>query len=215
MSSSNKRPKTQSLLDSFLANRQAIKSEPSGDTAGESSKENLDPTQPPAKKLKSVGSDRTTAMRERFRNDPSLCVKLLDKLPFMMKGWCKLCTLKPSKAGGYIQVSYEGCNKFAMLQQIVLCASGQDVAEGEDCSHRCGNTACMTVGHIKADSSELNQKRKNCLVWVPCPHDCGVILVCQHGEADGSGCCIKYMADFSSQEDFEANAIAHRHSASA
>jgi hypothetical protein len=165
----------------------------------------------PLKRRKSVGSDRTVALRDRFRSDPELCKRLLARLPSTRVGWCDIVSLKPTKSDGYIQVSWEGCNKFAMLQQVVLWAAGYDVLEGEDCSHRCHNTACKTVGHVVSDPTSVNQGRKGCEVQHPClpGHGDCYQWTCPHGTADSFVCCIKYAEGFNSHEDFVARSVLH------
>lgn len=122
-------------------------------------------------------------------------------------GWCLLSRLKPTKAGGYIQVSAKGANKFAVLEELVLWAGGVFKEGGEDCSHLCGQPSCTLVGHILAEKSLANQQRKGCIVWIYCPHpQCRqgheVILVCPHSPR-----CIKYCEEYTSMEDIIARGL--------
>lgn len=141
-------------------------------------------------------------MRECCRNDPELCKKILGGLDAIEDGWCELCTLTPSKEGGYVQLSYGGANKFAMLQEVVLWAGGVTKGYGDQCSHRCCRPLCKVVGHICREDPQKNNERKGCVVWVQCPHCELAILVCPHEPK-----CIKFTAGFSSWEDFVANGI--------
>ena len=135
--------------------------------------------------------------------------ELLDTLPAVTDGWCRLCTMVPSKSGGYIQVSWKGANKFAMLQEVALWAGGKTLGPGEQCSHRCARSNCMNVDHILAESELKNQNRKGCLVWVSCPHNdiCNrKVAICLHGSSDADK-CIKYCEGFADHKDFEQRGV--------
>lgn len=112
--------------------------------------------------------------------------------------------MKPTKKNGYIQVSSGGANKFAMLQEVVLWAGGFELAEGEQCFHRCGQPACLVPGHVIAESELLNQRRKGCLVWVDCPHCALKINVCRHGP---DKCILHCEGGFLDSDDFEARGV--------
>lgn len=130
---------------------------------------------------------------------------VLDRLPATTSGWCELVSLAPTKQDGYIQVSFGGANKFAMLQMVVLWAAGRDLYElevpyDEQASHRCHQPRCKTVGHVCPESVFDNNLRKGCLVWIDC-HHCGKkILICRHDPV-----CIKFVEGYSSMEDFIQN----------
>jgi hypothetical protein len=109
--------------------------------------------------------------------------------------------LKPSKEGGYIQLSWEGANKFAVLQEVVLWAGGGFLGDGEQCSHLCGNPAYMTPGHVVAESELENQRRKGCPVWVDCPH-CALKINCCNHTSGLRPKCIKYCAGFADTNAF-------------
>lgn len=143
------------------------------------------------------------SVRLRLSSDPVEARNLVDSLPFRSEGWCRLCTLKPSKEGGYIQVSWQGANKFATLQEVVLWASGCALRPGEQCSHRCCQPACLNLGHVVAESELENQRRKGCLVWVDCRHCALKILVCVHGGQK----CIQYCEGYVDSEAFEAAGV--------
>jgi hypothetical protein len=141
-------------------------------------------------------------VRERCRNDPELCMQILRGLDTVKEGWCELCKLAPSKEKGYIQLSYGGANKFAMLQEVVLWAAGVTKGKGDHCSHLCCKPLCTIVGHVCGEDPKKNNERKGCVVWVDCPH-CGLkILVCPHEPK-----CIKFAPGFSSWEAFLQNGI--------
>lgn len=132
--------------------------------------------------------------------DPSMARIVLDRLPIeKVSGWCKEVSLVPSKEGGYIQVSWSGVNKFAVLQEVVLWAQGQEKANPNDhVSHLCANPRCKTVGHMVVESAGDNNRRKNCRVHIQCTH-CGLrILICPH-----SPLCIKHGGSrFVDMDDF-------------
>lgn len=106
----------------------------------------------------------------RLSGQPALARALLEKLPFTPSGWCQLVTMAPTKSNGYIQLSFEGCNKVVMLQEVVLWAGGSERRGGEQVSHLCCQPSCKTVGHVVSESEALNQRRKGCVPWVKCPH---------------------------------------------
>jgi Zinc-binding loop region of homing endonuclease len=132
--------------------------------------------------------------------DPQMARQVLDRLTTeKVSGWCKEVSLIPSRDGGYVQVSWGGVNKFAVLQEVVLWAQGQEKANPNDhVSHRCANPRCKTVGHMVVESAGENNRRKNCLVHIACTHCHRRILVCPH-----SPLCIKYGGSrFADMDDF-------------
>jgi hypothetical protein len=137
------------------------------------------------------------------RLDPDYAKHILLRLSVRTEGWCELVQLQPTKLDGYIQVSFAGANKFAMLQAVVLWASGKDLTEeGDHCSHRCHNPQCRVVGHVTPESAADNNSRKGCLVWIDC-HHCGKkIFVCMH-----EPCCIKFCEGFRNLEHFLAEGV--------
>lgn len=135
--------------------------------------------------------------------DPDYAKQILSRLPVQLQGWCELVQLEPTKAGGYIQISFAGANKFAMLQLVVLWADGKELTEaGQQCSHRCHNPQCRVVGHVTPESVADNNSRKNCLVWLDC-HHCGKkIFICMH-----EPCCIKFCEGFLNMEDLLSTGV--------
>lgn len=101
----------------------------------------------------------------------------------VQSGFCSLSTLKPTKAGGYIQVSAQGANHFAMLQEVCLWARGINVSGLDDIrsalmrgldsqiSHLCDQPACTLPEHVILESAVENNSRKNCGRVIPCPHE--------------------------------------------
>lgn len=153
---------------------------------------------------------RIESVREIFRQDIELCNRLLGGLQYEKMGECKLCKLKPSKDNGYIQLSALGANKFAVLQEVLLWASGVTQVVRDDnlqCSHRCGHPSCLVPGHVCLESAQKNNQRKNCLVYIDCPHCDLKILVCSH-----SPTCLKEIpVCYSNWEDFISNGIHQWH----
>jgi hypothetical protein len=143
-------------------------------------------------------------MRDRCRGDANLCKKILLGLDVEESGFCKLCKLKPSKEGGYIQISYGGANKFAVLQEVLLWAGGVTLEDGEDqqCSHLCGNPRCTLPEHVFRESTKKNNNRKGCVVWWDCPHCEKKIQICQHEPS-----CVKFVPGFKSWDEFLDNGI--------
>lgn len=149
---------------------------------------------------------RTQVCVDACRISPVYCQQALKSVPSSeMSGWCQLTSLRPTKEGGYPQVSFGGANKFACLQSVVMWAAGLDftmaegpgdAAEGGHASHLCHKPLCMTVGHVVPESAAANNSRKGCLVWIDCHHCAGMILLCTHEPR-----CIKYREGYSSMED--------------
>ena len=141
-------------------------------------------------------------------NSPERARELMDherKQPGVVKeGFCELTPKQPTKVGGYVQVSAWGGNKFACLQQVSVWAMGEDAGDGltRQCSHRCGEPRCLTVGHVCVESTEDNNRRKGCLVAVRCHHCEKYYFVCPHQPS-----CIKFFPGFKSWEDFLENGV--------
>jgi hypothetical protein len=140
------------------------------------------------------------------RLDPDYAKHILSRLPVRTEGWCELVQLRPTKPGGYIQLSVAGVNKFALLQSVVLWADGKDLTKkGDQCSHRCHNPPCRVVGHIIPESAVENNARKGCLVWINCHHCSKKIFVCMH-----EPCCIKFCEGFRDTEHLLAEGVCRR-----
>jgi hypothetical protein len=134
---------------------------------------------------------------------PALCIQILRGLDVEDDGFCKISKLKPSKDGGYVQLSWGGANKFAVLQEVLLWARGVILeGNGDQCSHLCGKTLCTLPKHICKESAEKNNNRKGCVVWWDCPHCPKKILICCHEPK-----CIKFAPGFATWEDFLQNGI--------
>ena len=119
--------------------------------------------------------------------------------------WCQTSKMVANKVGGYVQVSSAGANKFCTLGDLLLWTTGRSTAAGEQASHLCHEPLCLLAEHVVVESEELNQRRKNCVVWVDCAHsrECPLkVLVCPHHPT-----CIKFCSGYSSQDKFIANGI--------
>lgn len=142
-------------------------------------------------------------LRLQLAGAPAQAQACLDAIKKSVReGWCDLVEMKPSKQGGYIQVSYDGQNKFASLQEVTLWAGGYELRGSEQASHLCGRPACRVPGHVIPESPQANNARKNCLVWIPCPHCERRILVCQH-----EPCCVKFAEGFTDMKDLRARGV--------
>lgn len=146
-------------------------------------------------------------LKERVRlwciNDPAFAQEVLDsQRAGRVSGWCVLSPNAPTKGDGYVQVSFGGANKFAVLQELLLWASGLDCGPGEQASHLCGQKLCMVKEHVVNESEVENQRRKGCLVWVDCPHCSLKISVCPHTPR-----CVKLAPGWPGQAAFVANGI--------
>jgi hypothetical protein len=115
----------------------------------------------------------------------------------LKKGFCTIYNLKPSKVNGYVQISFGGVNKFCTLGEMLGWAAGfrTSMAEGIQVSHLCGEPRCMLPAHVVPESAMANNGRKNCVVWVNCPHaGCDLkIMACPHEPY-----CIKYVPGWES-----------------
>ncbi|OKP00454.1 hypothetical protein PENSUB_7911 [Penicillium subrubescens] len=49
-----------------------------------------------------------------------------------LKGWCWVLPLQPTKANGYVQVSWRGVNKVVVLQELALWANDTVVEKGQE-----------------------------------------------------------------------------------
>lgn len=119
-----------------------------------------------------------------------------------LQGWCRVVGLRESKENGYVQVSWAGANKFAVLQEVVIWANGETVRAGEDASHLCHQKKCIHSSHIIPESTVANQARKGCRVWVGCSHCSKKVFVCFHQPP-----CIKYCPGFRDHLHFLAEGI--------
>lgn len=151
---------------------------------------------------------RQEIVRDALQLDRQRARALLQGLPVLrQEGWCMLVSLVPTKGSGYVQLSLDGANKFAMLQQVVLWAQEERLEEGQQASHRCHQPLCKVEGHITPESISANNARKGCLVWIDSPHcpSGKKILLCQHDP-----CCIKYVPGWNSMEKFIEGGVCSR-----
>lgn len=164
-------------------------------TSGTHLSDEYNPTNPTLAQRREIVSDACLV-------DSDYAKKVLATLSSESEGWCELVKMQPSKEGGYIQVSYGGANKFTVLEKVVIWADGQDLGEGEQCSHLCHRPRCKTVGHVWAESAAVNNSRKNCLVWIDCHHCPQKIFLCTH-----IPCCIKFCPGFTSMDDLKERGV--------
>lgn len=143
-------------------------------------------------------------MRDRCQVDTGYARGIIDKYDRQAQGqgWCRVVPLKESKENGYVQVSWAGVNKFAVLQEVVVWANGSYVRAGEDASHLCHQKKCLNLQHIIPEEKQRNQARKGCRVWVDCNHCEKKIFVCFHEPP-----CIKYCAGYRDHEHFLSEGI--------
>jgi hypothetical protein len=57
-------------------------------------------------------------MRQRFAGSPAQAQEFLEHLDVAPNGYCLESKLAPSKENGYIQLSYQGANKFCVLGEM-------------------------------------------------------------------------------------------------
>ncbi len=85
----------------------------------------------------------------------------------------------------------------------MLWANGLETIPNLQASHLCNNPKCKVLEHIIPETAQQNNSRKNCLVWIDCPHCPGKkIIVCRHEPL-----CVKYVPGYESMEDLIANGV--------
>jgi hypothetical protein len=117
-------------------------------------------------------------------------------------GWCLDLLYSPTKAGGYIQLSWGGANKFCTVGELLVWASGNQVPDQSQVSHLCHNPRCLVPDHVVVESPKENNGRKGCRVWIDCPHCPRKIFLCTHSPA-----CVKAAPGWASEKDFVDNAL--------
>jgi hypothetical protein len=101
-------------------------------------------------------------------------------------GSCILTKNVPTKPDGYSQVGIQidGVQRKIMTHHLSMIATGRRLPEKkcDEVSHLCHNRRCINSSHLIVESKVDNNGRKNCMVWIPCPHeDCTKrISVCTH-----------------------------------
>ena len=169
-----------------------------------SSLDTLDYSAPDVRK--DMSSELRELVRDKYSNDPQAASGLIQRylIAGTPVGWCVFTHLRVSRC--YAQISADGANKFAILQEVLLWSRGIIKQPGEDCSHLCHNPLCCIAEHIVAEPAEKNQTRKGCLVWVPCPHPavCGdkKYFLCRHEPY-----CVKFCEGYRDQAHFLAEGI--------
>lgn len=129
---------------------------------------------------------------------PSDAQKEIDSLRVEVKGFCRVSVLKPSKEGGYVQLSGDGANKYAVLHEVLLWAKGEEVQHGVDhISHLCDEPRCTIKEHVVVESPQVNNSRKNCGMILDCAHCPKKYQACKHTPR-----CITYVEGFESWQHF-------------
>jgi len=177
---------------------------------------------PPASQLTAVEKkDQAWQILLARGNCVAIVEKLVHELPTVVFGWCRLTSRVTNKQDdkvkslsrklGYVQLSWDGINHAFLLHHLLafLRYRRLPIRDGTlEVSHLCGNTVCTRPGHVVWEPAEVNQVRKNCLVWVACPHhSCPqeYIVVCPHKPM-----CIKAFGNLSEGE-FRANPSVYAH----
>jgi len=126
-----------------------------------------------------------------------------------VNGWCWECTLKPSKADGYCQSKIQWFNNkqltlltYHTISHIYANRSSFVWSRNSQISHLCNNPKCFRPEHSVYESTTLNNRRKNCVVYIKCPHSADThngkdkfIWLCPHDPP-----CIKYHPSYSPDE---------------
>jgi Zinc-binding loop region of homing endonuclease len=92
---------------------------------------------------------------------------------------------------------------------VALWAKGVELdlrveAQREQSSHLCHRARCFNPDHVVVETELKNQRRKNCPVWVDCPHDDCLLKVraCVHEPM-----CVRHCEGFASHKEFVANGL--------
>jgi len=90
--------------------------------------------------------------------------------PRVHNAGCHISTLTPNNKG-YVQPSLLGKKPLTLhvLSWLAHNVLGQ-IPPGCDISHLCGHSKCFAPDHLRCEPTVDNQRRKNCVVWVDCPH---------------------------------------------
>jgi len=164
-------------------------------------------------RCQSVHSDKTSR-RSTHEDGQALAKKILSKITTVPDGWCKLSTAAPTSGKGYSQVSGEGVNKFATLQELVLWAGGgakpahSDKTDPNDVSHLCDQPACTVPSHVVVEAKDANNRRKGCVMAVRCSRKCREcngskdLFICMHKPS-----CVRFRDGYASFEEYLKNGI--------
>lgn len=164
-------------------------------------------------RCQSVQSDYTSR-RSTHEDGKALAQQILSRVSTKVEGWCKLSLAAPTSSKGYSQVSGEGVNKFATLQELVLWAGGgskpafSGKTDPNDVSHLCDRPACTIPQHVVVESKDANNRRKGCVMAVRCSakcRDCNgtkELFICPHEPS-----CIRFREGYATFEDYLENGI--------
>lgn len=157
---------------------------------------------------------KVEALRYRCKRNPELCETIIQREIANNSrsiGFCIVSTKTPSKNDGYIQLSHDGANKFATIQEVLLWSKGERLPDhGESfmhISHLCDTPACLLKEHIVQETPAQNNRRKNCGKLIQCRHCVKFYSACDHQPR-----CIQYAAPRNGSRtwaEFEANEL-HR-----
>jgi hypothetical protein len=156
-----------------------------------------------------LSQQKSDLMAIRCQASPELSDEVLAKYRTLNEGWCQIIDARGNKGDryeGYVQVSYGGCNHFALAHELALWSKGCfKWAQGLESSHLCHRMKCINKNHLVYEKKEMNQRRKDCTVWINCrcKERCKKkIMVCRHGPADGSARCIRFCPDWPDYNEF-------------
>lgn len=141
-------------------------------------------------------------MRRKLQLDPTQAQQKISDLRTEQDGFCLLSVLKPTKENGYIQLSSEGANKYALLHEILIWAKGEHAPDNQHISHLCDKPRCALKEHVVVESPAMNNSRKNCGKIVNCAHCPKKYIACDHDPK-----CITYVEGFDSWNDFLARGL--------
>lgn len=136
-------------------------------------------------------------VRQKLKSDPELAREVIEGLATEVDGFCRLSTLRPTKENGYVQLSHDGANKFALLHEVLLWSTGTLCPEGQHISHLCDKPRCVVAHHVAVESPAMNNSRKNCGQLVQCAHCEKKYSCCRHEPR-----CIVFTEGYTSWEDF-------------
>jgi len=162
-------------------------------------------------------STKESGARSKLRHDASKRVEILGKelenCSFNRVGyeWCHTSNRKPNKAGGYVQINFDGVKPYLIHQLSWMHSNNREppnprAEEHLTISHKCDNSLCFNADHLCEESNEDNNRRKGCLVYTLCAvcdntDQClgrGIAIVCPHRPR-----CVRSHSEFKSNQDME------------
>jgi len=128
---------------------------------------------------------------DEARADIAACLKSYrSKVKVAGRHGCHLLSMKPTKEGGYIQISWKKHNKLMTAHEAAcILQNGPKPPSVEElyASHRCGKSDCCNPVHMVWETREQNEHRKYChnrpkgtAKYIKCECCSNIIQPCVH-----------------------------------